>query len=346
MKEICKNINKILLDENNKTFFLFCHEMPDGDALGAITGFKAILETYFKKYGRSFNFAFNEAEYENISVMKKYFFLPHIKGYIDSKNFFEKIDGDVGIFFESSNFSRAGFLDENIKLKKIINIDHHAINDFYGDINWVDSSMSSTCEMVYLFLKNLELNITKDIATSLYTGILTDTGNFQYSNMKPDIYSIIKDLVEKGLDVNYIYRQIFGTNSKKHVFFEKELLNHLEFFDIENVKFSYSYIDEDFIERNKISSADIYGGSDYLRNIEDVDISIFVKPKSKNEYKFSMRSNGKYKVSEISKLFDGGGHAFAAGFSIEAEDVFDAKGKFLKVLREKFSAENRNFSKI
>ena len=197
--------------------------------------------------------------------------------------------------------------------------------------------MSSTCEMIYWFLKTLDLPLNKDIATSIYTGILTDTGRFQYSNMNSKIYLILKDLVDEGLDINYIYKQIFALKTKKHIFFEKELLNNLEFFKLNNVNFSYSYIDENFIDKNDITFNDIYGGADYLRDIEDVDISVFVKPKGKNCYKFSMRSNGKYDLTKISKLFDGGGHTFAAGFSVEAKDIFSAKDIFVNIIREKFN---------
>ena len=108
----------------------------------------------------------------------------------------------------------------------------------------------------------------------------------------------------------------------------------MEFFKLNNVNFSYSYIDENFIDKNDITFNDIYGGADYLRDIEDVDISVFVKPKGKNCYKFSMRSNGKYDLTKISKLFDGGGHTFAAGFSVEAKDIFSAKDIFVNITED------------
>jgi bifunctional oligoribonuclease and PAP phosphatase NrnA len=338
MNNEIKNIEKILNDQNNKTIFLFCHENPDGDALGGICAMKILIEKYFNEnQDRKVYICLNEKDFKNIP--NKYLFLPGLNDYVKNEKIFsEKIKGDVGIFLETANVKRAGFDSKNVKFNTTINIDHHKINDFYCDVNWVDSERAAVCEMVYLIFKSLNKEISSEAAVCLYTGILTDTGRFQYSNMKLEIFDIIKDLVLKGVDINFIYRNIYGSRTKNYILFMKEILNNLEFFNIDKILFSYSFVDEDFITRFDIKSEDMDGASDYIRDIDGVEISIFVKAKDSKNYKFSLRSKGNFAVDSISKIFGGGGHSFAAGFQIEADNIIEAKNIFMEKLKEVFGA--------
>lgn len=340
VKEIFE-IEKILKDENNQTFFLFCHENPDGDALGGVFAMKFLIEKYYSNFSkkRIIKICLTEKNRQNIS--KSYFFLPTLKDFIENENNSEdsksfannKIKGDVAIFIETSNVKRAGFSDENLEVKTIINIDHHKINDFFGQINWVDSKKAAVCEMVYIIYKQLGKKIDLKTALCLYTGILTDTGRFQYSNMKIEIYDIIKGLVKKGIDINFVYTNIYGSKTKNNIFFMKELLNNLEFFNIEKISFAFSFVDENFIQKNSIKHEDMEGATDYLRDIENVDIAIFAKPKMTGIFKFSMRARGNFAVDKLSAIFDGGGHKFAAGFDIKADNILNAK----KIVLEKIT---------
>jgi phosphoesterase RecJ-like protein len=323
MDKILKNISNIISSSNNQSFLLLLHSSPDGDALGSALALKLLLETYYNK---------SVQIYSKDKIPYKYLFLPNIESVKIEQNLPSNID--VTIVLESANIMRTGYLSENLKTKTIINIDHHKTNDLYGDINWVDSEKSAVCEMIYLIYKFLNKEINKNIATCLYVGILTDTGRFQYSNMKPDVYDILKELVSKGLDVNYIYKEIYSRRPKSYINFMRILLDSIEFYC--NEQLAISYIDSDLIEKFALSSDDMDGASEYLRSIDNVEISVFIKPKKNGIYKFSLRSKGKIKIDKLCNSFGGGGHIYAAGFDIKAKNAHKAKDMVLDKIKELF----------
>ncbi|MCP4482136.1 MAG: bifunctional oligoribonuclease/PAP phosphatase NrnA [bacterium] len=316
-----KKIKELILNKENNKFLIFMHQNPDGDALGSALAMKVLLEKLEK----------DVLVVSVDSIPHKYDFLPGIKDIL-------KIDkdtvliADVAVFIESANIARVGCEKKFLQVGKIINIDHHKINDEYGDINWLDSKKAAVAVMVYEIFKYLDVSINKAAAECLYTGIVTDTGRFQYSNMSIDIYKIIGKLVKKGLDVNYIYRQIYGRKSKSHINFMRLLLANLEFH--RESKIAISFITDLDISENKIINDDIDGAADFLRDIEGVELACFIKPKDEGLYKLSLRSKEYVSVCDISQKFGGGGHKYAAGFELKAESMIDLKNNILQIFSE------------
>jgi len=310
MTEI-EQIEKVILDEKNKTFLILFHINPDGDAIGGALALKFLLERHFNK---------TVFVYSNNAVPEKYKFLPASESINHDKNLPKS---DVTIVLESANIARTGYSAEDLDTKFLINIDHHQTNDFYADINWVESSRAAVSEMLYLLYKGLGKNIDKDAAVGLYVGILTDTGRFQYSNMKPEIYDILKELVNIGVDINFVYRNVYGRKAKTYISFIKSLLDDMEFYC--DGKLAISYIDEKTIDEFNISVDDMDGAADYMRDIENVEVSVFIKPNEPGVYKFSLRSKGKIELDKLASSFSGGGHKFAAGFELETDNILDAK---------------------
>jgi phosphoesterase RecJ-like protein len=323
MQEI-QNIQKTFADEKNKNFLILFHANPDGDAIGSALALKFLLEKNYKK---------TVSIYSKDAVPDKYKFLPNSASIQHNENLPE---ADVTIVMEAGNIERTGYSRETLVTKFLINIDHHQTNDFYADINWVEATRSAVSEMVYLLYKNLDgpKTIDKDPAMCLYVGILTDTGRFQYSNMTPNIYEIIKELVEAGVDVNFVYKNIYGRKSKSHIGFMKNLFNNLEFYSDDQL--AVSFVDADVVEKLNVSVDDMDGACDFLRDIENVEVAVFIKQKKAGVYKFSLRSKGKIELDKLCKFFDGGGHKFAAGFEIKADNILSAKKIALPKIIENF----------
>jgi phosphoesterase RecJ-like protein len=320
-KKFLEQINNIILDDTNKTFLIFAHQNPDGDALGSALACKLLLENFNKKV-------------QVISIDKtpsKYKFLQNSKT-IENLSKDNKISADIAMFMECSNISRSGFDEANIDVKTIINIDHHKVNDYYGYINWVDATYAAVSIMIYKIFKYMNVKISKAAAECMYTGILTDTGRFQYSNTTLDVYDIVKELVKTGVDVNAIYREIYGSRAKSYISFMRIFFNHLEF--LKDDLIAISYIEQDEIDLYGISNEDSDGAVDFLRDIEGVELACFIKPKSNGNYKLSLRSKKCVSVYEAAKEFGGGGHKYAAGFEMQADSAKEVKQKILKVLLE------------
>ncbi len=324
-----EEIKGVVLDPDNKNFLLLFHSNPDGDAIGSALGAKFLLEKMWKqKYGTAM-LGKRVFVYSSDELPKKFAFLPGFDGIVVSKNL---PNVDVTIVMESSSLNRAGF--PLLSSKTVINIDHHVINDNYGDINWVDSNKAAACQMIYDILIYFGVELDFDIAVCLYVGILTDTGRFQYSNTTIEIYDIIRNLVEQGINVNEIFTRIYGSKTLTQVKFMQIVLRNIEFF-CDN-KIIISHIDESDIEAFDIKSDDMDGAVEYLRDIENVEVSMFIKPQI-DTYKISFRSKGKVRLSELVKLYDGGGHVFAAGCEIKKQDLDEAKNRILENLKSQIS---------
>jgi phosphoesterase RecJ-like protein len=166
--------------------------------------------------------------------------------------------------------------------------------------------------------------IDKAIATSIYTGILTDTGSFRFSNTNSAAFAICQEMVELGVDPFSIARHVYGTYSLGRI----KLLNlALDSIAISsNGKLSIMTLTQDMFDETNTQPEDIDGLINYARRIEDVKVAALIlehqngkgKSKNANHFHVSLRSNGSVDVAAIASSFGGGGHSSAAGFSIES----------------------------
>ena len=319
-----KSLKTSFIDKKNQTYLILCHTNPDGDVLGAALAMKFLLENYYGKKAFVYSKDFT-------AVSTKFDFLPGV----NEINVSDTLPvTDVTILLECSNIERTGYKKEDVKSPFLINIDHHTTNDNYADINWVESNRAAVCEMIFYLNKIWGKELDYNTAICLYVGILTDTGRFQYSNMTSHIYDILKELVATGIDINFVYRKIYGRKSQAYINFMKILLDSLEFFH--DGKLAISSIDSESVKKWNIAVDDMDGAVDYLRDIDDVEVAVFIKQKDLGLYKCSMRSKGKIEVNGISKFFSGGGHKFAAGFDIKAKSLGETKAKILDKIKEVF----------
>lgn len=303
-----KNIIKAIREGNN--FIVTSHYSPDGDNIGST------LSMYYtlKKLGKKVYYVLDDSIPLNLTFLVK-----DIK-ILKSEEMNENLSDYTLISLDCGDFNRI-CVSENIKksVKQLVCIDHHASNNNYGDLNYINPNESSTCELVYNLLKEFskemgEQILDEDISTYLYTGLLTDTGNFSYSNTNPSSYLMAYDLVNLGAKKDLIIQKIFQSNTYNYYKLLGEALDTLEIVD---KKIASMMLTIDMLERNEISFNDADGVTSYTRDIDGVEVGLLFKEKAPGEVKVSFRSKNYVDVSAVAQVFGGGGHVRASGCTIK-----------------------------
>lgn len=289
---------KVLASES---IVILTHEHPDGDAIGS----SLTLMHGLKKLGKNVDVIIP-------GVNKMYSILP---GFDEIKEFYaEDYNYDLCIALDSSDLERLHVCREIFeKTKNTIVIDHHITNQNFGDVNYVNAVASSTCQNLLVVLAYLDVAISKEIAACAYAGILTDTGGFRY-NVQPETFEFAGMLLETGIDVAKIYRSLFDVTTETRTRILGRALDHLEI--LSNGKIAFTYVSKEDDEEFNVSDGDHENIVNYGRNIEGVEVSIFVRQDG-NKYKISMRSNEYLDVSLIATKYGGGGHMKAAGLTTD-----------------------------
>ena len=305
---------KELIDASNK-ILLTMHERMDGDDGGSVLAMLHVLEKLNKQVTASIK----------QGVPESLQFLPKSKNIIDD---ITHEDFDLLITFGCSNIERTG--SEKIKKLKIttINIDHHPDNSKFGHTNLVDHKKSSVAELVFDFFNFCNWEIDHQIATCLLTGIITDTGSFMYNNTTPSTLEAAAELMRKGAQTNKIIKETFKGKSPEVL---KAWARAMEnsFYDKKN-NIIYSVItDEDLNELGDLPKKAFDGVVETLNTIPEAKFAMFVKQEGE-VIKGSLRSDPfkNTDVAQIAKLFGGGGHKLAAGFSLVGKLKKTLKGKW------------------
>jgi phosphoesterase RecJ-like protein len=221
---------------------------------------------------------------------------------------------DIFITLDCGSIDRIGYADKYFTTaKKTICIDHHISNQSFADINLIVSDASSTCEILFDLMK--EDKITKEIAETLYTGIIYDTGVFKHSNTSEKTMNIAGRLISKGIPFSNIIDESFYQKT----YVQNQLLGRclLESFLVLDNRCIIATVSRKELEFYNATSKDLDGVIDQLRITKGVEVAIFIYEVDSNEYKVSLRSNDSVNVSKIAQLFGGGGHVKAAGFTMK-----------------------------
>ena len=280
-----------IIDESNN-IFIASHVNPDGDNLGS----QLSLYLGLKKIGKNV--------YPLVSdfVPDDFLFLPGAEDIVEYSEDLGEID--LFILVDSSDEKRLG---DNIELldksKKIINIDHHDTNTLYGDVNIVNSEAPATAELIYALLKAMEIELDKDIATNIYTGINTDTGKFSYSGVTSNTHRIAADLLEHGVDITDIDVRLNQSMSMAKMRLFIEAMKSLETYEdntIATVKAT-----QKMLEQTGATMEDTNGLVEFIRQIKGLEVACLLKEIKKNEIKVSIRSKKYCDVAKVCESFGG-----------------------------------------
>ncbi|MBW2598800.1 MAG: bifunctional oligoribonuclease/PAP phosphatase NrnA [Deltaproteobacteria bacterium] len=305
------------------TFLITSHARPDGDALGSELAMYHVLRGMGK----------DVVIYNQDETPAVYEFLPGSQNIIHS---LDSVNGVDAVFvLDCSDIERVGDKKDRIgSIKKIVNIDHHVSVGTFSEILLVDSTASSTGEIIHRLLKKMGVVINGDIATNIYTAILTDTGSFRYSNTGSDTFRTAADLVDKGANCRYIAEKIYETRPAIQVRLMGKALDTLEFY--EGKKVGSIYVTQEMLRREGALPEYTEGFVDIVRSIQGVEIAVCYYEVSRNRFKISLRSKGKVNVEKIAGKLGGGGHVNASACRVEGS-IKAVKGKVLGAIRAVYS---------
>lgn len=277
------------------------HIRPDGDCVGACLS----LWQYLKKN-------LPEAQVK-VFLQRPAEIFGRLTGFDEIVDDFPEEESFDVFFVLDCNAERLGEADKYFQSAgKRINIDHHVSNPGCGDVNLVCPEIGSTCEVLYDLM---EESLDRNLAETLYTGIIHDTGVFQYTNTTPETMMKGAKLISYGFDFaklieesfyqrTYIQSQIMG----------RALMESIRFLDGRCI---VSVVSRKIMEFYHVQPKDLDGIVNQLRNIKGVNCAIFMYETDVLEYKVSMRSDEKVDVARIAVFFGGGGHVRAAGCTMK-----------------------------
>ena len=280
------------------------HVRPDGDCIGSVLS----LYRYIRK-----NMPQKEVR---IFLEEPSSAFASIKG-VDQIDSAMEDDREYDVFFimdcSRDRIGKASPICDRAKL--VINVDHHVSNPGTGDINILEPQASSTCEVVYGLLDPGKLD--REIAQTLYLGLMHDTGVFKYSNTSPKTLRIVADLIAFGFDFPKLIDETFYEKTyEQNLVLGKALLNSQRLLDNRCI---VSVMNRETMDEYGVTPKDLDGIINQLRITKGVECAVFLYQTAEDEYKASLRSNREVNVAQIASLFQGGGHVRAAGCTMSGE---------------------------
>jgi phosphoesterase RecJ-like protein len=287
---------------------LTTHENPDGDALGSLLAMDAVL----KQLGKDSLMYMSPDEFP----------LPWEYRGLQFEGLLGSPPDDVAdrtiVFLDCGNIDRmpVDFLQTGDL--HILNIDHHHDNTRFGTVNLVCSSASSTAEMVWSIAKELDAEITPEIANALYVGLVTDTGRFMYENTTAAAHRMAAELIDAGVEPHNVYRQLYEDLPFRRLLLLQRALASVERHD--DGVLTVGHLTKADYEETGALETDSEGVVDHLRAVEGTRVAVLVRELLADDRdgmrKVSLRAtDGSVDVSLIARAFGGGGHPQAAGFS-------------------------------
>ena len=284
--------------EAQSVLFL-CHEHPDGDTLGSATALAHALKALGKTVA--------------VTCDDK---IPPRFGFM-FKGIKQIVDFEPGLIV-AVDVADTSLLGKNAELRyseKIdLCIDHHMSNKLYASAVWLEADSASAAEMVYNLLKKMDLPITKQMASCLFTGVSTDTGCFRFANTTPRTHRIAADLIELGADSESLIQTFFETKSRAYASLERMALDEMQFYlggrcaimPVTRAMFGKSGADESDTDRL----------ANLPRQVEGVLVGVTLKEQEDGSFKASLRTHGDVDASAICARLGGGGHKGAAGVTL------------------------------
>jgi len=248
-------------------------------------------------------------------------YLPHA-ALIQTGEHPEMNDVDTIVALDAGAFSRLGFTDTFFSGKCLINIDHHASNPNYGDINVVNADYCATGAMMFDLIQHLGQCLSKVSACAIYAAILTDTASFRLDRVNADVHRMTAELIEAGAEPAVAADAIYDSQPLERLTL---LTLALQTLSIEHDgRSAWMYVDQDMLDETGAADEDTEGFIDVSRSIDGVEIVIFIHPEHDGRWKVSFRGKDGRNVGAIATTLGGGGHRYASGCAVSGslDDVY------------------------
>ncbi|WP_020613419.1 DHH family phosphoesterase [Sediminispirochaeta bajacaliforniensis] len=320
--------------ERHEAFFISGHETPDADALGS----EIALYRALRHLGKRVKIVNADP------AAQKY-------DYLDPEGVIDILDPDPAVVYplpedvaswghfilDTNDIGNIGHVASHILpyVGEYYIIDHHELGDDLFTDNHIEENASSTSEILYGLLTELNIPINLEVAVALYTGIMYDTGSFIYPKTSARTFGIAHDLVAIGVNPNEMYQHIYESNSIPALKLQSKVLASLELYYDQHVAV------QTMLRETIAACGARYEEADSFINVplksKDIRVSIFFKENEQGILRCSLRSKGNINVAAIAQTFGGGGHRTAAGFK-SAFRLETIKTKVLGMLQSYFES--------
>lgn len=292
--------------EGASSIGIACHVAPDGDALGSLLALALALHQKGLHVTPTW-------DGDPVELPTTYDFLPGADLLVGTNDFRPP---EVAIAVDCATAERLGRLQDRMKkAKALVNVDHHVSNTKFGAINVVDTSAASSAEIVLQLISKMGAEITPEIATNLYVGLVTDTGSFRYASVLPKTHAAAGFLIQRGVDVADVSQRLF----ESYRFTYLQLLGRV--LDRATLEKEPTFVLSHLTKADRadigVSMDDTDDVIDTLRAVRDVDVTVLLKERDDGKWKGSFRSKGATNVGAVAQQLGGGGHDLAAGFEVD-----------------------------
>jgi len=306
--------------ENGEHFLIVSHVQPDGDAISSTSAAAWLLQ----KLGKTATLI-NEGELPaRISYLHRFDEIINYKAAPLERQY------DTIITVDCADYKRIGEVASSFAPgAELLNIDHHPTNNGFGSVNVIQPGAAATVEILYDLIERKGLALDLECATAIYTGLLTDTGGFRYSNTSARVMEIASALLSIGVNGNWLADHLLEKMTMAKLKLLQLSLSRLTFNDKSTI--GWVYIGKDDLRNTGGVSEDLEGIVNYALNVDGVEVGILFKETNDGCVKASIRSAGKVDVAEVAQSFGGGGHVRAAGCRLEC-DMQDAIDRLVKAV--------------
>jgi bifunctional oligoribonuclease and PAP phosphatase NrnA len=285
--------------ERRNRFVLTSHARPDGDAIGSALACSEILRCM----GKDADVVLHDP------VPRIYQPLPFADRVVQA----ERVNGnyDAAIILECDSIQRTHL--EGLEHRFLISIDHHLSGRPFAHVNWIEPEATATAELVFRLAREAGVKITPEIATCLYTALMTDTGSFMFRGTNEHTFTLARELVLAGADPAHCARNIYFAHSTAKMRLLGAALSNLH----REGPLAWIWITREQMERSQAKEEDCEGLVNYALSIGDVEVAVFFREMADGRYRVSLRSKGALNVAQIAEGFGGGGHECASGCSMD-----------------------------
>ena len=281
-------------------FLVTSHARPDGDAIGSALGLALVLRALGKRADVVLS--------DPVPVI--YQPLPQAKSIQQASSLSGSYQAAIILECDSLQRTGLGGLESAAGIR--INIDHHASARPFADINWIDTAASATGEMIYKLARAAGVALTPEIATCLYTAVLTDTGSFCFSGTDDHVFALAEELVRAGADPVSIAQNVYFANPESKMRLLGAALSSLK----RSGPLAWMFVTQAQMKQTAALEEDCEGLVNYALGIAGVEAAIFFRELPDGRFRVSLRSKGAINVARIAERFGGGGHACASGCSL------------------------------
>jgi phosphoesterase RecJ-like protein len=306
--------------EQRSKFLLTSHARPDGDAIGSALACCQIL----RSMGKQAQVVLRDG------VPRIYQPLPFADEVLRAERINDEYE--AAIILECDSIQRTRL--EGLENQFLISIDHHLSGKPFAHVNWIDPNAVATAEMVYRLAREAGVPISADVATCLYTAVLTDTGAFMFEGTNEHTFGLARELVLAGADPARCARNIYFAHSTAKMRLLGAALSNLH----REGSLAWIWVTREQMERFDAKEEDCEGLVNYALSIQDVQVAVFFRELPDGRYRISLRSKGEQNVASVAEVFGGGGHACASGCSLDGPLTI-AVARVLAALRQQTSVQ-------